>query len=461
MPESGSLRRKLLAWLLTPLLLLWVVGSVVAYFMAINFANIAYDRALFDSTLSIAKHVRLVNGAVTVELSSTELEILLTDETDKIYHKVADAEGNVITGDSALPAPVGKSASGIPLFHDGAIDGKAIRIASLFLAPRGESRPVLVQVAETLNRRRILAGEILAGMVIPQLVLILLAALAVWLGVGRGLAPLRQLHDQIAIRTHRDLRPVEELNAPREVRPIIHAINELMARLRAALDAQQRFIADAAHQLRTPLAGLKTQINLALNQNDPEQIQLALRQLNAGNERTIRLVNQMLALARMEPGAAKIETLKPLNLNRLARAAAMEWVPQAFKKGIDLGFEGTEEVITILGDELSLKMLLDNLIDNAIRYTPAGGQVTVRVGANGKVLAIEDNGPGIPAAEREQVFERFYRGAHSEYGSGLGLAIVHEIAQLHKARITLEAPSGGKGTVVKVAFPIAAYTPNV
>lgn len=452
MSESGSLRRKLLVWLLVPLLSLWAVGSVTAYVMALNFANIAYDRALFDSTLSIAKRVRLVNGAATVELSNTVLDMLLFDEVDMIFHKVADADGKIIVGEADLPAPPKAGTAGTPLFHDGVMHGKAVRIASLFLVPGGETRPVLVQLAETRNKRRILAGEILAGMVIPQFVLILLATLAIWLGIGRGLAPLHQLRDQIASRTHRDLRPLEVLDGPREVRPIIHAINELMARLRAALDAQQRFIADAAHQLRTPLAGLKTQINLALDQKDPEQVQLALRQLNAGNERTIRLVNQMLALARMEPGAAKIEALEPHDLNRLARAATMEWVPQAFKKNIDLGFEGAQKTVAIPSDELSLKMLLDNLIDNAIRYTPSGGRVTVRVSENGTVLTVEDNGPGIPAAERTQVFERFYRGTHDEYGSGLGLAIVWEIAQLHKAQITLEEPAGGRGALVHLRF---------
>lgn len=457
MADAASLRRKLLAWLLVPLLLLWTIGSVVAYFRANDFANVAYDRALFESTHALAEQVRLVDGSTEVRLPRAALEMLLSDKSDKVYHKVTDAGGKTIAGEDTLPAPLQVGTPGVPLFHDGVIRGKAIRIASLYLVPQGDTRPVLVQVAETLNKRHILAGEIIAGMVIPQLALILLAALSVWLGVGRGLAPLRQLRDQIASRSHRDLRPVEELNAPREVRPIIHAINELMARLRVALDAQQRFIADAAHQLRTPLAGLKTQISLALSQDDPEQIQLALRQLNASSERTIRLVNQMLALARMEPGAAKIEALQPLDLNRLARAATMEWVPLAFKKGIDLGYEGADETAAIRGDELSLKMLLDNLLDNAIRYTPPGGQVTVRVAcAGGTVLSVEDSGPGIPVAERGRVFERFYRGQHSEDGSGLGLAIVHEIAQLHEALVALEEPAGGTGFVVKIVFSAAA-----
>lgn len=456
MANAVSLWRKLLAWLLVPLLLLWAVGTVVSYFRATNFANVAYDRALFESTRSLAKQVRLVDGIVVVELPRAAWDMLLFDETDKVYHKVTDTGGKVVAGEAALPAPPEPGAIGVPLLHNGAIHGKNIRIASLYLILPGAPHPVLVQVAETRNKRRILAGEILASMVAPQAALILFVVLAIWLGVGRGLAPLQRLRDQIASRTHRDLRPLADLNAPREVLPIVEAINELLARLRSALDAQQRFIADAAHQLRTPLAGMKTQISLALNQSDPEQIQLALRQLNASSERTIRLVNQMLALARMEPGAAKIGALQPLDLNRLARAAAMEWAPQAFKKGIDLGFEGSERTVTIQGDELSLKMMLDNLLDNAIRYSPAEGQVTVRVDGDERVLSVEDNGPGIPAAERLQVFERFYRGQHGEDGSGLGLAIVREIALMHSARVALDEPAGGKGAVVKIVFPAAA-----
>jgi len=456
MPKRVSLRRKLLAWLLVPLLLLWSVGAVVAYFMANNFANIAYDRSLLDSARSLAEQVKLVDNAAVIELPHTALTMLLSAENDEVFFKIVGRAGELVAGEALLPPPPTTAKPGIPLFHDAYLLGKAVRVASLYANLPGDAtgRPVLVQIAETLNRRHFLAGEILASMIMPQLVLILLAALLIWFGVGRGLAPLGPLRKEIASRSHRDLRPVEEMDAPQEVGPIIHAINELMQRLRLALDAQQRFIADAAHQLRTPLAGLKTQIGLALDQQDPEQLQLALRQLNSSSERTIRLVNQMLALARMEPGASKIAALKALDLNLLVRDTAREWAPRAFRKNIDLGFEAAEAAVVVAGDELSLKMLLDNLIDNAIRYSPAGGRVTVRVHGSGeKSLAVEDNGPGIPVAERSQVFERFYRGQHGEEGSGLGLSIVSEIALLHDAQVSLESPPSGSGTLVKVLFP--------
>ncbi len=451
-----SLRRKLLAWLLVPLLLLWSLGAVIAYFMAASFANLAYDRSLLDSTRSLTEQIKLVNDYAIVKLSPDGLNMLPVGENDEVFFKVLGRKNNLVAGEASLPAPPSRGTPGVPLFHDGQVHGKAVRIASLYTLLPGDAsgHPVLVQVAETLGKRHLLAGEILAGMVMPQLALILLAAWIIWLGVGRGLAPLEPLRREIASRSHRDLRPVEEMEAPQEVGPLIHAINDLMQRLSQTLDAQQRFIADAAHQLRTPLAGLKTQIGLALDQNDPEQLQLALRQLNASSERTIRLVNQMLALARVEPGADKGAAPQALDLNPLVRDTAREWAPRALKKHIDLGFEAGAEAVTVAGDELRLKMLLDNLIDNAIRYSPPGSRVTLRINGNGeKSLEVEDNGPGIPAAERRQVFERFYRGQHGEEGSGLGLAIVNEIAHLHEARIELGSAPDGQGTLVKILFP--------
>lgn len=456
MSKRISLRRKLLAWLLAPLLLLWSAGALVAYFMAASFANLAYDRSLLDSTRSLAEQVMLVNDTATVELPSVALNILLSEENDQVFFKVMGRKNNLLDGDASLPDPPPGGVPGKPLFHDGQVHGKTVRIASLyFLLPGDNSgQPALVQVAETLNKRHFLAGEILVGMIMPQLALILLAALIVWLGIERGLAPLEPLREEIASRSHRDLRPVKEMEAPQEVGPLIHAINELMQRLSLALDAQQRFIADAAHQLRTPLAGLKSQIALALDQRDPEQLQLALRQLNTSSERTIRLVNQMLALARVEPEAAKTADLRALDLNLLVRDVAREWAPRALKKDIDLGFEADQETLIVEADEFRLKMLLDNLLDNAIRYSPPGSRVTVRTKGRGeKSLEVEDNGPGIPATEHGLVFERFYRGQHGEEGSGLGLAIVNEVAHLHNARIELDSASDGHGTSVKILFP--------
>lgn len=457
-PRSSSLRSKLLVWLSLPLLSLWLGGAVVAFFMAINFTNVAYDRALFDSARSLAEQVRVVDGRTVLGLPSSVVRLLLSDESDIVYFQVVGRDGRLVSGEADLPRPPAGGRIGKPILHDGKLRGEKLRIASLYVIPLGGANgsTVLVQVAETLNKRHVLAEEILTGMLAPQLALIALALLIVWFGVGRGLGPLQKVRREIASRSHRDLSPLAESNSPEEVQTLIRAINELMGRLDQALGAQQRFIADAAHQFRTPLAGLKAQTDLALRQTDPAQQRHALEQLSASAGRTVRLINQMLALARVEPGADKLLELQVLDLDALAREAAMEWVPQALRKEIDLGYEGPGGAVSIRGEALRLRMLLDNVIDNALRYCPGGSRVTVKVGAEagGAVLAVEDSGPGILPEEQDKVFQRFYRVLGNEAeGSGLGLAIVQEIVHLHGAQVEIATPAAGKGTEVRVKFP--------
>jgi two-component system sensor histidine kinase TctE len=296
-------------------------------------------------------------------------------------------------------------------------------------------------------------------MVVPQSMLILLAGLAVWYGVGRGLAPLSTLRREIESRSHRDLSALPEEQAPQEVQPLIRAMNDLLARLAGAISAQQRFIADAAHQLRTPIAGLKTQTELALRQSQLTEVQGTLRQLQTATERSTRLINQLLSLARSEPGAGRERAAERFDLARLARDTTTEWVPLALARKIDLGYDGEDGAQAVAGDPLLLREMLSNLIDNAIRYSREGGQVTVRVagGPREVVLSVEDNGPGIPEPERSRVFERFYRvlGSGAE-GAGLGLAIVREIALSHGAEVTLADAASGRGTLVRVSFPRSA-----
>jgi two-component system sensor histidine kinase TctE len=322
---------------------------------------------------------------------------------------------------------------------------------------------VLIQTAETVTARTDFARQIMLGMMLPQMTLILLAALAVWYGVGRGLAPLTALQREIAQRSHRDLSALPEEQSPQEVRPLIHAMNGLLERLSQALAAQQRFIADAAHQLRTPLAGIRTQSELALRQTQSGDAQNTLRQLQTATEQTTRLINQLLSLARAEPGAERARTAEKLDLARLARETTMEWVPRALARDIDLGFDSPLAVARVEGDSLLLKEMLNNLLDNAIRYTQAGGQVTVRVSPDTRdvtrlfTLSVEDSGPGIPENERERVFERFHRvlGTGVE-GCGLGLAIVREIAQAHGGDASLTSGASGGGTLVRITVPQAA-----
>ena len=461
-PENASLREQLLVRLLTPVVLVTVISSVISYYYAFNFATLAYDYSLYDSALDISRQVHVINGQVRVDLPRAALDMLESDKHDNIYYMVHDSQGRFVAGYDGLPLPKASTASGKPVYYDDAYRENPIRATALSVPVFGlppDQDHIVVVVAETLNKRRTLASEILLGMLLPELLLVALIGLLIWHGVARGLRPLVDLQAEIANRSHRDLSPLPVQNAPGEVRSLVGSMNQLLSRLSDALAAQQRFIADAAHQLRTPLAGLRTQTELALRQEDAEEVHRTLRQIDTATARTTHMVNQLLSLARAEPGANRLYAPQPLDLGALARLTTTEWVPRAIERNIDLGFECKADAAMIEGDAILLKELLGNLLDNAIRYTPAGGQVTVEVTAkpNTCVLSVEDNGPGIPAEERERVFERFHRLlGNGADGCGLGLAIVREIALGHGAIITLADGAGGKGTRIVLEFPLHA-----
>lgn len=443
----NSLHRQLMLWLLIPVLFLWILGGVIAYTIAVRFADLAHDRSLFDSTLTLAEQVRTKNGKVSLDLPETALRMLEIDPYDKVYFKVSSRLQGFVSGSASLPAPrLRRIFLNRPYYHDGLVDGRRVRIASLFLGVQGDRQDwVLVQVAETLIKRRVLANEILAGVILPQMLLTGLAAGIIWLGVTKGLSSLGRLQKEVQSRSHKDLSPLSEENVPMEVGSLIHAINSLLDRLGKALAAQSRFVADAAHQLRTPLAGLKTQTEYALRQSDPEEIRHSLTQLATSSERSIHLVNQLLSLARTEELGASSESI---DLNLLASEVTSRWVPQALKKEIDLGFEDSKAPATLSGSSFLLQEMLGNLVDNAIRYTQEGGKITVKVFNTG--ISVEDNGPPIPDQEREAIFERFHRILGSqEEGCGLGLAIVREIARAHGGEVVLAETPEGKAFEVR------------
>lgn len=460
-----TLRRQLVAWLAGPLLVLWSVSTVIDYDIAKRFVNLAYDRALLEAALDIGRQVKITNNQIYVDLPEVAVQFLQTRESGGLYYLVSGPGDEFITGEPELPRLSGDAASDRVRYYDDEFRGQVIRVVALRVpADPGSGRgAVQIQVAERITARDEFARQIILRMVLPQAVLILLAAFAVWYGVGRGLAPLSTLRREIESRSHRDLSALPEQQQPQEVQPLIRAMNDLLARLAAAISTQQRFIADAAHQLRTPIAGLKTQTELALRQSQLSDVQTTLRQLLTATERSTRLVNQLLSLARSEPGAGRERAAERLDLARLARETTTEWVPAALARGIDLGYDGENRAQWMQGDPLLIREMLGNLLDNAIRYTSAGGQVTVRVAGGEReiVLNVEDNGPGIPEPERGRVFERFYRilGSGAE-GAGLGLAIVREIALSHSAEVILAEGAGGRGTLVRVTFPRAAQKPE-
>jgi two-component system sensor histidine kinase TctE len=452
------LQRKLLAWLLGPLSALLILDTLITYSTSLNFSNLAYDRSLHEIAREVVLHVKSDGERPVIDMSPAARQILLLDQDDRIWYKVTAADGSLVDGDAAIaPAPPRLAQAGKPLFYNDVLHGEQVRVVAARMATEDGAAPktVEVQVAETRNKRNRLARDILANVVLPQLLLILFATLAVYYGIGRGLAPLQRLRRAVSGRSHLDLSPIEITNVPGEVRPLVEDINGLMQRLDKTLSFQNRFIADAAHQLKTPVAGIKGQVELALRETEPERLRQAVAQLYLSADRLSRLVVQLLSLARNEPGAVESLQLQPLDLDALALEVTMEWVPQALTRGVDLGFESAEQAVIVDGDAHRLRELINNLIDNAVRYSQRGGHVTVRVTQAGQgQLAISDDGPHIPVEERKRIFERFHRllGTHAE-GSGLGLAIVSEIAILHRAHITLEEDSDGIGNTFTVSFP--------
>lgn len=455
--EQRSLFGEILDWMLAPLLLLWPMSVVLTWLVAQGIANKPYDRQLGEMARVLSRQVSVQASAgkpaVQFTLPADASEILHTDETDDLYYQVVGLQGEVLSGDPRLPLPAAdeRAPAGELRFRDATLNDDDVRVAYLWVDVPGQPAQgePLVQVAETLRKRSRLATEIIKGVILPQFVTLPLAVLLVWLALARGIAPLNELQQRIRKRDSSDLSPIDEGEAPEEVSPLVRAINDLLARLDQSLAAQKHFLADAAHQLKTPLAGLRTQAELAQREidagaADPKAVKRSLQQIALSSQRAARMVNQLLAMARAE-NKEHASQRQNVNLARLAAETVRDFVPRAMEKRIDLGYEGPEKgtALHITGHAVLLRELIRNLVDNALRYTPAGGTVTVRVMDDpfGQVvvLQVEDSGPGIAANERELVFQPFYRSLGTEVdGSGLGLAIVREIAQQHAATIVLE-----------------------
>jgi two-component system sensor histidine kinase TctE len=450
--EPRLLRRQLLTWLLVPLLALLLVDSFLGYGLALEFSRRPHDRSLVEIARELSLHLRRDAAGVSLAISDETRRILLEDPDDHIYHAAGAAGAAALVGDP-IPPP-GEASGETATFYDARVAGAPVRAVELRVPAQAGAPAATVRVAETLNRRNALMREILVAMVLPQAVLLLLAAVIVWAGVAHGLAPLERLRRAVSARSHREWSPVAADDVPGEVRPLLQAIDELVARLDQALTVQSRFIADAAHQLKTPITVLKANLEVALREPEPERARQALDAAHASLDRLSRVVSQLLSLARNEPEGRSGAALAPLDLNALVLEASSAWVPAAIKRRIDLGLEPAPGPVAIRGDAGRLRELFDNLLDNAVRYSAEGGRVTVRVVSDPPAVRVDDDGPRIPASERQRVFDRFHRLlGESRGGSGLGLAIAREIAAFHGATIALEDDADGVGNRFSVTFP--------
>jgi two-component system sensor histidine kinase TctE len=506
--EQRSLFGEILDWMLAPLLLLWPMSVVLTWLVAQGIANKPFDRELGEMVRVLAREVAVHSDAgrpqAVFKLPAAASEILHTDDTDDIYYQVLGLRSELLGGENALPVPRDdeRAPPGEVRFRDEVLNGDGVRVAYMWVnapgdggaaaraantvsaAPTPFADAPLVQVAETLGKRSRLATEIIKGVILPQFVILPLAVLLVWLALARGIAPLHELQQRIRRRDSGDLSPIDERQVPEEVSPLVRAINDLLARLDQSMRSQKRFLADAAHQLKTPLAGLRTQAELAQSEIDagefdPRALKNSLQQIARSSQSAAHMVNQLLAMARAE-NQEHVAQRQPVDLARLATETVRDFVPRAIAKRIDLGYEGHGDTALsrhardhigtprlhprgpiVVGHPLLLRELVRNLVDNALQYTPAGGRVTVRViddpFGQVVVLQVEDSGPGIAVAERELVFQPFYRSLGTNVdGSGLGLAIVRQIALQHRAEVTIadaSGRSGAPGALMTVRLP--------
>ena len=455
--SAPSIRARLLRWLLPLLVLILGASSVLDYRRAITPVENAYDLALANAAFAISAHLRTGVHAIEMDLSEQSVALLRADIMDRVFFRVVSPSGTTLAGDQDLTGPQYPAG---PTYFDGSFRDQNVRgVAYPVATPIGIS---VVLVAETLTKRNKARRDLITSRVVQDLSIVLFALVVVWFAVGGVLRPLEQLAGLVRARSAGDLRALPEQGAPREVLPLIEALNRLFGRIGATQDSQRRFIENAAHQLRTPLAGLKGQVELAVNEASAIDASVAsglaarLDRIREASARVTHLANQLLTLSRSDRTSHDTASRKRLELADLIADTVAAQIDRAIAREQDLGAE--TQPVAIRAVEWEIRELLSNLIDNAIRYTPRGGQITVRCGTAGSVafVEVEDSGPGIARAERERVFERFYRiPAAPSGGSGLGLAIVQEIAALYDAKAEINDTSKGHGTCVRVTFPEA------
>jgi len=440
-----SLKRKLLLWLLLPQLVLWLSGGFFAWRLALQNGEKGIDQTLTQSVRGLARQIKPIGDGLLVDFPKAAQDLLEQDPADRITYMVSSPPGKFLLGNAQLPPPPPVSVRvGEPLLYQARLDGKTVRVALLdvdYGTPQAR-QTLRVQVAQSLAVRQRIAQELLAQMLLPMGLMGLALSALVYAGVLRGLQPLKRLEAQIeqaGARPHggaEPLLPIELTSAPQEVHSLASTINGLLEAVASGQQKEKRFLNDAAHQLRTPLAGLIAQTELALHESREPAVRERLEKVLSAARRSAHLVHQLLQLARSE---AHVE-MQPLDLAALAREVAREWAGRALAQGTDLGYEGDEQRM-VQGQPLLLREALNNLIDNALHYAGAGATVTVRVSANPDGwadLVVEDDGPGVAQQHFADLFSRFWRGSDQAGGCGLGLSIVEEIALRHGGRAVAE-----------------------
>ncbi|MGK8773515.1 sensor histidine kinase [Burkholderia cenocepacia] len=475
-PAVTSLRRSLLRRLAAPLSMLALMSGLIAYWLAWQYTQHVIDRSLADLATAISKQIQIAGPDAPFTVPPLA-QAMFSDPAEALIYRISDGEQE-LAGDPKLPL---RGINVRRMHHayvfEAEYDNRAVRVAQVRVDNVEGGRPMVVEVAQPVRHRYRIAAEFLVAIMMPLLLLLLAGWGIVSRVVNQQLGPLTHLADSLNRQTHTSLEPVDETDVPLEIRPLTSAMNALLGRLKTALDAQRKFIADAAHQLRTPLTAVKLHAEQAATARDPQQTLTAVRELRAAADRAVRLSNQLLSLARAEPGEQAARFVD-VDLAAMAFETGAEWVPRALAAHVDLGFQrsddpGDDETLIVRGNPVLLREVIANLLDNAMKYVPLarpdGARITVNV-ARGALdgnqpaaeIVVEDNGPGVPANQQADLFKRFFRGDAQngngvETGAGLGLAIVHDIIAMHGGTVSYEdAPEGGSRFVVRV--PLATRT---
>lgn len=448
-----SLRAMLLRRLWLPLLLVISLGAVGSYLLARHYAEEVHDRWLWDSAMSLTQ-VLPVAGAVTDwELAPTVLRMFEWDTVDRIFVEVLDARGTRLFGTAPVPPPdVLDRSANERVYYRADIAGEPVRVVQV-VVPHPDGPAITIRVAETLEKRHRLERRLLLSSIPLQVAVLLIAGLLVRFAIRSTVRAANQAALRLsALDTDGLRRRLVTQETPRELHPAVDAFNALIDKVAQAQAVQQRFVANAAHQLRTPLAALRVQLESALREVEGPSRQKALQSVDQGLARLAHVTHQILMLNRSEASGDDILALAPLDLAVLCRESLERHADQAIMQSVDLGYEGPDHGVIVRGEPQLLRELISNLVDNALRYGRASGVVTLSLRDQPVQLAVNDDGPGIPETERERVLERFYRRAHDSEGCGLGLSIVREIAGRHGASFQLgESPAGGVGVTVR--FP--------
>lgn len=459
MPEKNpSLRRQLIARMVSIMLSMILLLWAVTYYFGLYFIDAAFDRSLVRRTYALADRVEVLNGRIRIDLPVAARELLAFDQEDLLSHSITNANGEVVEGVMDMPPLPGKKnlKTNQVLLYDGIKEGEKVRIAAFALSLKGTSAKgnALIRVSETVTHRVALARRATLAIIVPMLLMTLVAAVAIAYGVGRGLEPVRRLRDQIMARSALDLRPIPLTGTPAELRPFLDEINSLLSRLSDSVEAQSRFVADAAHQLRTPIAGIRAQAEAALVSTQPQDGQHALQRIARAATQMGNLVQKLLMLARVDAAENTLQ-LHRVDSAEVIGEISREWAPRLLAAGVEIGLSAEKDPAPIMGDVQLLHEMLCNLIDNAQRY--GGTQIMIGVKRESDIVtwSVSDNGPGIAAQHYEEVFAPFRRLATSIEGAGIGLTIVARIARLHGAQIQLGSGPNGSGLAVHITFAAA------